>query len=249
MKTLPLLTIISAGLIALGGCGSDQDVSNEAAPTTAAATGSADVSAETDTVPSLPSAPDPPPERTRPSAADVRAAEQAVKNELPDTPIWEGYRFQGRIKNAGLICVDRIPPASEEDPFASHVMVSWPSGQTGEPMDGPCAKAAETAERQARAAQKFFLDSDDDAIALDVAVGDLQNGRAGALAELERLEKRLRNRVNNYADLSYGGNLLLSSVVTAAEEARSEDPDLNRLASVRRDIAEARNSLAQELRD
>jgi hypothetical protein len=99
-----------------------------------------------------------------------------------------------------------------------------------------------------RLAQRFYLATDDDAIALDGAVSALQNGEAGARSRVIRLEQQLRKRVTSYllatGEESHGGNLLVSSAVTASEQSS----DLSALARVRRDIAEARARLAADLR-
>lgn len=267
MRTLPLLAAALLGSIALAGCGSDSDPSGAAeARTTASPSSTASapsvgrivngrivtdpVATAASTTPApapTASAPAPPPPPAAPRKADVRTAENAVRDELPNTPYWKGYRFRGRIKNARLICVDRVPPASEVDPLVSHVMVSWPSFQTGEPKDGPCARAAQTADRAIVAARNFYLKTDDDAIALEAAVIELQNGRTSAVSKIEQIAQRLRLRLSNYPESSYGGNLLLSSAVTAAEEGAKSEPNLRRLVSVRLDINEARASLAKEI--
>ena len=249
MRALPLLTALFLATAGLAGCGSSTESSNaDEAPASTPAATPATASSSTSPPTSTSSTPVPAPP-TRPANTDISTAENAVRDALPDTPYWKGYRFRGVIKNARLICVDRIPPADDPISTGSFVMVSWPSFRIGEPKDGPCAKSAETADREIIAARNFYLKTDDDAIALEAAVMELQNGRSGAVPEIERIAQRLRLRVSNYPDTSYGGNLLVSSAVTAAEEGRKTEPSQRRLVSVRLDINEARASLAKDLAD
>lgn len=82
------------------------------------------------------------------SEADITAAEQAVKNELPDIPLWKGARFDGQATSE--VCVDRVITKESADAIGSertsHVVVALPDLSTGEPQDGPCAKADENAD-------------------------------------------------------------------------------------------------------
>lgn len=190
-----------------------------------------------------------------PTSADITAAEQAVKKELPDIPLWQGARFTGKAAGATEVCVDRVITKASADAVGgeqtSHVVVSLPGLSTGEPQDGPCAKADENADKAIEASRRFFERTDDDAIALDEAVNAVQDEEAGAVERLARLRTRISKRVSNYllasGETSIGGNLLVSAATTAREAARAGD--VARLAKLRRDIAEARAKLAEEATD
>lgn len=75
--------------------------------------------------------------------AEIQEAEAAVKNELPDIPLWEGTTFRGVIVDDSTVCVDR---AYREDGGldgkggnAGYVLVTFPDITIGEPQDGTCA--------------------------------------------------------------------------------------------------------------
>jgi hypothetical protein len=99
-------------------------------------------------------------------------------------------------------------------------------------------------------AQRFFVHSDDDAIALDAAIGRVSDGRASATRDISRIRKQVLKRNNDRLlegeDTSVGGNLLLSAATTARNAAQSGD--LAGLAATRREITAARQRLAEELR-
>jgi hypothetical protein len=90
---------------------------------------------------------------------------------------------------------------------------------------------------------------DNDAIALDGAIQAAQRGDAGAVERIAKLRNRLSKRVTASLlqgnDISIGGNLLLSAATTARNAARAGD--IARLADMRRQIAEARTKLAEEV--
>jgi hypothetical protein len=226
-------------VLVLAACGSDSESESQA--TTTAVNPPSDT-APADTVTEEPATAKP----------DVQAAEGAARDEVPDVPLWQGTRFRGAVLSDTEICVDRIIKPSSAQTLGtgrtSHVVVSWPDLQVGEPKDGPCAKAEVNEDRAVQRGQRFFLRMDSDAIALDAAIGAAQDGDAAAVGQIEELEARIRARVNAHllggGDTSVGGNLLLS----AATMARGAAPagDVERLADARRDIAEARTKLAEE---
>ena len=175
-----------------------------------------------------------------------------MRDSLPDSPYWRGTRFRGTATSATEVCVNRtVKEAIGGAGRTSHVVVSWPDLTLGEPQDGPCAKAAENADRAIRRAHQFYFRMDNAAIALDDAISAAQDGQPGAARRLSQLRRTIRDRLNAYllagGDLSVGGNLLLSSATTAVEAA--EVADIGRLARVRRDIAEARQRLVEEATD
>lgn len=98
-------------------------------------------------------------------------------------------------------------------------------------------------------AQRFSMQMDDYAIALDEATGQALDGDRAATQRIARLRNKIMDGVNDRllegGDTSVGGNLLLSAATQARDAARSGN--LPRLADARRDIAEARNRLAEEL--
>jgi hypothetical protein len=119
---------------------------------------------------------------------------------------------------------------------------------TGEPQEGPCAKRPANADRTVRAAHRFFLRMDDDAIPLDDAVAAAQDGDPSAVERIASLRERILDRLNAYlldgGDTSIGGNLLMSAATTSRDAARNGD--VARLADMRREIAKARDKLAEE---
>ena len=98
-------------------------------------------------------------------------------------------------------------------------------------------------------ARRFFEQMDELALALDGAVASALDGDASAVPRIGRLRDRILKRVNKRllagGDTSVGGNLLLSAATTTRNAARSGDTA--RLASQRKEIADARNKLAEEL--
>jgi Protein of unknown function (DUF2511) len=76
------------------------------------------------------------------AAADVRRAEDAVENELPDIPLWEGTTFKGTIVNDSTVCVDRFYPegggVTGKGGSAGYVLVTFPALSLGKPKDGLC---------------------------------------------------------------------------------------------------------------
>ena len=85
------------------------------------------------------------PTSTVDKAALIAEAETAVKNELPDIPIWEGTRFNGEYLSESEVCVDRTygrgGGLDGKGGNAGYVMVTFPGAETGEPQDGLCANA------------------------------------------------------------------------------------------------------------
>ncbi len=75
-----------------------------------------------------------------------------------------------------------------------------------------------------------------------------QGGEGGAVSRIASARWRIKNRLNKYllsgGDSSVGGNLLLSSAMTAHEAAQRGE--VARLAEARREIADARSKLAEE---
>jgi 3-oxoacyl-ACP reductase-like protein len=228
----------------LAGCGSDdqattQTTASSPTPTAATPTTTVDTAARTTAA------------ETKP---DVAAAVAAVRDELPDIPYWKSAKFKGTVITSDKVCVDRTVTKQSAETLGggrtSHVVVTFPDLSTGEPQDGPCAKAEQNAARHADAARAFYLRMDDYAIALDQAVSDAQAGAASAADRIGRLRTRIRDRLNDYllsgGDTSVGANLLLSAATTAREAAQSGDAA--ELADQRREIAAARTKLAQELK-
>lgn len=182
---------------------------------------------------------------------NVEAAEDAVRDDLPDIPIWEGTKFKGVVVSASKVCVDRTVSREhriEGTGATSHVVVSWPDLEIGEAQDGPCSKAEENADKAIVAARRFFMRMDDLAIQLDEAVGDALDGKSNASAKLRSLKRRIHKINDAYlideGESSVGGNLLASSSTAAVNAAN--DGDIAELARQRREIADARNELADE---
>lgn len=75
----------------------------------------------------------------------ITQAEQAVKAELPDIPIWKGVTFTGVMLDEHTVCVDRTYPAGggidHQGGSAGYVTVTFPDKTLGEPQDGTCATA------------------------------------------------------------------------------------------------------------
>lgn len=182
------------------------------------------------------------------SALTVSAAEAAVADSLPDIPYWEGYIFRGTPTGDDSVCVDRIPPGGDPDATVSHVVVTGPSLALGEPLEGPCAKAEENADRAIERQRDFFLAMDDEAVLLEEVVAGAQESRPGSVANLRRIENRIRRRVNAHlltgADTSVGANLILSAASDAVFAAEAQD--LAKMAEIRREIGEARTTMAAE---
>lgn len=182
-------------------------------------------------------------------APDVEAAEAAARDALPDVPYWEGTTFKGTVIGDAEVCVTRtVKEAIGEGGRRSHVIVSWPGLELGEPQDGPCSKRAETADRKIEDAREFYLRMDDLAIELDEAASDAQDGNPGAVAEVARLRETIDRTNERYllggGEMSTGGNLLASAATTLSRAA--EDGDVAEMADQRAEIADARNKLAEE---
>ena len=119
------------------------------------------------------------------------------------------------------------------------------------PRPKPKPKPEATPDRRPDGAlvrQRFYLAMDDDAIALDGAVGLALDGNPGASARIREVEQRIRGRLNarllKGGETSVAANLLLS----AAGQARGaiKVGDLARLADARQEITTARDKLAEE---
>jgi len=229
-----LVVVIAA--FTLIACGSDKRASAPPETTTAAV-------APTKTVEPAPVAKDKP---------DTSAAVDAVRDGLPDIPLYEGARFKGTVISDTQVCVDttltKESGAAVGGNRTSHVVVSFPALSKGEPQDGLCAKREENADKAIEAGKRFFLRMDDYALALEDAVKAAQDGEPNAVERIAKLRSRILKTVNAYllggGDTSIGGNLLLSAATTAREAAQAGN--VARLADQRREIADARNKLADE---
>lgn len=191
-------------------------------------------------------------------------AEQAVRDDLPDIPLWKGLKLRATVISDDQICVDRRLTKKNAEAVGglrnSNVTVTFPALTLGEPQDGTCADAADTgkpkkkpkpekpsaSDKKIIAARNYYLRMDDYAIALEDAVHAAQDDEPGAAARIAALRSKILKRVNDYLlagnDSSVGGNLLLSAATTASENVN----DVYRLARVRKDIIEARSKLADE---
>ena len=82
--------------------------------------------------------------RTTPSAAQIRKAEEVVRDELPAIPLWEKATFRGVATEVGDVCVDRLlarrSAALLGGHGASHVVVAIPDMTTGKAQDGTCKR-------------------------------------------------------------------------------------------------------------
>jgi hypothetical protein len=79
------------------------------------------------------------------AAADaemVSRAEDLVRGERGDAPIWEGVTAKGKLVDAETVCVDRTyGPTGGLDGDggnAGYVVVTFPGEELGEPQDGKC---------------------------------------------------------------------------------------------------------------
>ncbi|WP_241976695.1 DUF2511 domain-containing protein [Cryobacterium sp. TMT2-4] len=87
----------------------------------------------------------------------VERAQQLVKDELPDAPIWEGMTFAGVVLDEAAVCVDRNwgpgggPGETEAGGVAGYVIVTFPSDTLGEPQEGTCADYAPAEEEPGKA--------------------------------------------------------------------------------------------------
>jgi uncharacterized protein YeaO (DUF488 family) len=179
----------------------------------------------------------------RPGAID--RAERIVADELPDIPIWQGYRFRGAVIDGGRVCVDRLPPRGA-DTGPSHVVVST-RGTTGEPQDGLCKDRERTAARLAEATLRFYERMDDDAGEAVRLITELQAGRASARRELLRLHRRIVLRINAQlargGDTSVAANTIMSATFNAAEADPADRAELERQLQ---EVVEGRRLLAAE---
>lgn len=182
---------------------------------------------------------------------DIAAAEDAVRDSLPDIPLWEGTKFHGVVVSDTKICVDRTVKKENvigDTGRTSHVVVTWPDLDQGEPQDGPCADADKTKAKEAAAKRRFFLRMDDLAISLDDAISAAQNGESGPLHRLKSLNRKIHKVNDDYlldGGTSVGANLL-ASASTAAVDAAAEN-DVAEMARQRKEVAEARSNLADEV--
>lgn len=183
---------------------------------------------------------------------DTSAAVNAVRDGLPDIPFYEGARFKGTVISDTQVCVDTT--LTKESGVAaagnrtSHVVVSFPALSKGEPQNGLCAKREENADKAIEAGKRYFLRMDNYALGLEDAVKAAQDGKPNAVDQIAKLRSRILKTVDAYllggGDTSIGGNLLLSAATTAREAAQAGNVAL--LADQRREIADARNKLADE---
>jgi hypothetical protein len=84
-------------------------------------------------------------EPPRSSAAQIKEAEEVVRDELPSIPLWEKATFRGVATQSGDVCVDRIYSKDSAELLgggrsAGYVTVTVPELTTGEPRDGKCAR-------------------------------------------------------------------------------------------------------------
>lgn len=127
------LVFVSATVIslALTGCASEN---RGAETTTDPSAGSATTATPTGTTP---------PQLTE--SEMISQAENAVKAELPDIPIWEGTTFEGVILRDNAVCVDRTyaegKGITDLGGSAGYVVVAFPALSLGEPQDGVCKDA------------------------------------------------------------------------------------------------------------
>jgi len=239
MRVRPVL-LLPALIAVFAGCGSDEgaDTTTEAKKPSASPTATAAATTE----PVAPS--------RQPGAVD--AAERAVKTDLGDSPIWKGTVLTGRATSDTEVCIDRKVTAEVAEDLGfktrtSHVVVAVPGNRIGEPQDGPCVKAAETAEKANEAGKAFYLKLDDLALQLDDAIAAAQKSEAGAVDRLASLGKRIAKAVTDYTltgETSIGGNGIQSDATTAVEAARTGD--VQRLAQMRARLRDDRSKLAEE---
>lgn len=112
-------------------------------------------------------------------------------------------------------------------------------------------RARRRAEAQADAAiiaaRNFYLATDDDAVQLDQAIADAQNGLAGS-GPIRSIRAKIESRANAYAlehgIISTGANLLMSLATQAADAA--DAGDLAGMADARGELFDARAALADE---
>jgi hypothetical protein len=240
-----LLTVVVAAAVA--GCGSNSDSVSE---TIAQTTTTASQAASTPTATTAPAKTTPVVEDE--AKPDKQAAIDVVKADLPDIPLYEGATYKATVIGDAKVCVDQTLSKSNAAAVGgnrtSHRTVTFPDESIGEAQDGPCAKRAETANRKLQATKTFYLKMDDLALDLEDAVEAAQNDAPGAAGRIGKVRSRILTRVNNHlldgGDTSIGGNLLLSAATTARDAAKSGDQA--RLADQRREIADARNKLAEE---
>lgn len=73
----------------------------------------------------------------------IQQAEAAVKDDLPDAPIWKGVTFAGSVVDGSTVCVDRAwAPGGGIDGkggSAGYVIVRFPDATLGQPTDGVCS--------------------------------------------------------------------------------------------------------------
>lgn len=78
----------------------------------------------------------------------ISQAEAAVKNELPDIPLWKGATFKGVKVNDSTICVDRTyrPGGGIDNKggSAGYVIATFPGPTLSEAQDGTCGTAKAT---------------------------------------------------------------------------------------------------------
>ncbi|WP_238707002.1 PASTA domain-containing protein [Microbacterium lushaniae] len=71
------------------------------------------------------------------SEAQVKAAQNAAFDQLPDIPMWDGATVKGTVVSASEVCVDRKYGDGRN---AGFVVVTVPTLELGEPLDGTCKK-------------------------------------------------------------------------------------------------------------
>lgn len=113
----------------------------------------------------------------------------------------------------------------------------------------PGAADDEQTDGQIQRERQFFLRLDDEAVALDAAVAQVQDNKPGAEQRLRQTERRIHAIHTEYVltgeDTGVGANLLLSAAGNALEFVRIGE--MERLASIRRDIAEARRPMVKDI--
>lgn len=147
-----------------------------------------------------------------------------------ESPI-EDVSTEGQVE----VRIDKSPPKSEK---------------TAKPKPERTVKPRpQRSDKEIFAARRYFTKMDDLAIALDEAVDGALDGEPVATTRVGELRDQILDTVSeallNGADTSIGGNLLLSAATQARDAAAAGN--LPRMVDARRDIADARLKLADEV--
>jgi hypothetical protein len=89
----------------------------------------------------------------KPTAAQIKKAEEVVRNELPNVPFWEDASFHGTATEDGDVCVDRFYAQDSAELLgggrnAGYVVVAIPAMTTEQPQDGTCKDRRETSQTE-----------------------------------------------------------------------------------------------------